>query len=43
VVLDGWVKHHRRDFDIAMLILNQEIGEQVGWMGFRRLRPPAAL
>lgn len=34
LALDSWVTGHRRDFDIAMLILEQDIGQQVGWMGF---------
>jgi len=37
LALDGWVTHHQREFDIAMLVLDQDVGEQVGWMGFAAL------
>lgn len=34
ISVKGWTQSHKRDFDYAMIILNQDIGSTVGWMGY---------
>lgn len=34
VSVQGWTRDHKRDFDYAMIVLNQDIGNQLGWMGY---------
>jgi len=34
VSVQGWTKSHKRDFDYAMIVLSQDIGNQLGWMGY---------
>jgi V8-like Glu-specific endopeptidase len=38
----GWAEFRERDFDIALLVLDHDIGEHVGWLGFAPLQvqPP---
>ena len=30
----GWTTDHKRDYDYAMIVLSQDIGNTVGWMGY---------
>lgn len=30
----GWTKKHKRDYDYAMIVLKEDIGKKVGWMGY---------
>ncbi len=30
----GWTRDHKRNYDYAMIVLNQDIGNTVGWMGY---------
>lgn len=41
LVTKAWTRQHRRSFDFAMVILDQNIGEHVGWMGFIEFDPNA--
>ncbi|QDZ03032.1 trypsin-like serine protease [Nitratireductor mangrovi] len=34
VSVKGWTKSHKRDYDYAMIVLSQDIGNTVGWMGY---------
>ena len=34
ISVKGWTQSHKRNFDYAMIILNQDIGNTVGWMGY---------
>ena len=34
ISVKGWTKSHKRNFDYAMIILKQDIGKRVGWMGY---------
>jgi V8-like Glu-specific endopeptidase len=38
----GWADFRERDFDLALLVLGEDIGEHVGWLGFAPLevQPP---
>lgn len=35
----GWTQDHNRNYDYAMIILNQDIGNTVGWMGYGWKQP----
>ena len=35
----GWTKRHKRNYDYAMIVLAQDIGNRVGWMGYGWKRP----
>ena len=35
----GWTKSHKRDFDYAMIVLSQDIGNTVGWLGYGWKQP----
>jgi glutamyl endopeptidase len=30
----GWTQSHKRDYDYAMIVLSQNIGDQLGWFGY---------
>ncbi len=30
----GWTSSHKRNYDYAMIVLNKDIGNTVGWMGY---------
>ena len=30
----GWTRDHNRDFDYAMIVLDQDIGQSLGWLGY---------
>jgi glutamyl endopeptidase len=34
ISVTGWTKDHKRDHDYAMIVLNRDIGNNVGWMGY---------
>jgi glutamyl endopeptidase len=34
VSVKGWTRDHKRNYDYAMIILAQDIGNTVGWMGY---------
>jgi V8-like Glu-specific endopeptidase len=34
VSVTGWTQSHLRDYDYAMIILNQDIGNSNGWLGY---------
>lgn len=31
----GWTRDHDRNYDYAIIVLNEDIGNQLGWMGFK--------
>lgn len=35
----GWTKSHKRNYDYAMIVLKENIGNRVGWMGYGWKRP----
>jgi glutamyl endopeptidase len=35
----GWTKNHKRNYDYAMIVLKQDIGKRVGWMGYGWKKP----
>ena len=35
----GWTQNHNRNYDYAMIVLNQDIGNTVGWMGYGWKQP----
>lgn len=39
ISVKGWTKSHKRDYDYAMIILSQDIGNTVGWMGYGWKQP----
>jgi len=39
VSVKGWTQDHKRNFDYAMIILRQNIGNTVGWMGYGWKKP----
>lgn len=39
VSVKGWTQDHNRNYDYAMIILNQDIGTTVGWMGYGWKQP----
>ncbi|MCP3890370.1 MAG: serine protease [Desulfobulbaceae bacterium] len=39
VSVKGWTKNHKRNFDYAMIVLKQDIGKRVGWMGYGWKKP----
>lgn len=34
ISVKGWTKNHKRNYDYAMIVLRQDIGKRVGWMGY---------
>lgn len=34
ISVKGWTKSHKRNYDYAMIVLNQDIGSRIGWMGY---------
>jgi V8-like Glu-specific endopeptidase len=34
ISVKGWTASHRRDYDYAMIVLKQNIGTTVGWLGY---------
>jgi glutamyl endopeptidase len=34
ISVKGWTQSHKRDFDYAMIVLSQNIGDQLGWLGY---------
>lgn len=30
----GWTRSHKRNYDYAMIVLDRDVGRQVGWMGY---------
>jgi glutamyl endopeptidase len=34
ISVKGWTQSHKRDYDYAMIVLDQDIGNAVGWMGY---------
>jgi glutamyl endopeptidase len=39
ISVKGWTKNHKRNYDYAMIVLNQNIGNTVGWMGYGWKKP----
>ncbi|MGD9164726.1 MAG: serine protease, partial [Chromatiales bacterium] len=39
ISVKGWTKKHKRNYDYAMIVLNKDIGKQVGWMGYGWKKP----
>ena len=37
IAIRAWTERHERNYDYAVIILNQDIGNRVGWMSFRML------
>ncbi len=34
ISVKGWTRDHKRNYDYAMIVLNKDIGNTVGWMGY---------
>lgn len=34
ISVKGWTKNHKRNYDYAMIVLREDIGNRVGWMGY---------
>lgn len=39
ISVKGWTQGHKRNYDYAMIVLNQDIGQTVGWMGYGWRKP----
>lgn len=35
----GWTKNHKRNYDYGMIVLKQNIGKRIGWMGYGWKKP----
>lgn len=35
----GWTRSHKRNYDYAMIILREDVGNRVGWMGYGWKKP----
>jgi glutamyl endopeptidase len=42
VSVTGWTQSHLRDYDYAMIVLNQDIGNSNGWLGYGWQNPMPA-
>ncbi len=34
ISVKGWTKNHKRNYDYAMIVLKEDVGNKVGWMGY---------
>lgn len=34
ITTTGWTRSHNRNYDYAMIVLKQDVGRRVGWMGY---------
>lgn len=34
ITVKGWTQNHLRNYDYAMIVLNQNVGNRTGWMGY---------
>jgi glutamyl endopeptidase len=42
ITVTGWTQSHLRDYDYAMIVLNQDIGNSNGWLGYGWQNPMPA-
>jgi dienelactone hydrolase len=34
IAAQGWTQAHLRDFDHALIVLDQDVGSRTGWLGY---------
>ncbi|WP_435105586.1 trypsin-like serine peptidase [Arhodomonas sp. AD133] len=39
ITVQGWTNSHDRNYDYAMIVLDEDVGQQVGWMAFGWKKP----
>jgi len=39
IAVKGWTKDHKRNYDYAMIILAEDVGNRVGWLGYGWRKP----
>lgn len=39
ISVKGWTRNHKRNYDYAMIVLKEDVGNRVGWMGYGWKKP----
>lgn len=39
ISVKGWTEKHKRNYDYAMIVLKEDIGNRIGWMGYGWKKP----